>query len=205
MKKRERSLHSWWSFNICPRSYQQIKVNCPAFLTDCHISHPCLLRSQPKTQDSEVVHHHRSPPSGTNSLPLLPSKSFQYSLWNHYTHRELHPLLWRFSSSADLHRNLALLKWFCVSSSLLKRPYISWIPWPQKQEACAPCSSPQPPVHVFSFLLETLESRWTHAAQPARRSLSCPSSLMEDFSSWLSLPLSSFITDLFSSWLSQLQ
>lgn len=158
MKKRERrSLHIWWSFNICPRSQQQIKVNCPAFLTDCHhISHPCLLQSQPKTQDSEVVHHHWSPPSGTNSLPLLPSKSFRCSLWNHYTHWEFHPFLWRFSSSANLHRNLALLKWYRFSSSLLKRPFFSCIPWPQTQEACAPYSSLQPPAHVFSFLLETL-------------------------------------------------
>ena len=164
-KKRERrSLHIWWSFNICPRSYQQIKVKRPAFLTDCHhISHPSVTAKDPRLRLSIITEVHLVGP--IHYLFCLPNP---FSIPpGTITHRELHPLLWRFSSSANLDRNLALLKWYCISSSLLKRPFFSWSPWPQKQEACAPWLSLQPPVHVFSFL-EILESRWTHAAQPAR-------------------------------------
>lgn len=186
MWKKQRSLHSWWSFNICPRSYQQIKKGkLPSFLNRLSPHLPSLFTSV-TAKDPRLWGCPSSPEvhlAGTIPLPLLPSKSFQYSLWNHYTHRELHPLLWRFSSSANLHRNLALLKWFCVSSAFSRGLISPGFPDLKAESMCSLFIT-QPPVHVFSFLLETLESRWTHAAaQPARRSLSCPSSLMEDFSS----------------------
>lgn len=99
---------------ICPRSYQQNKVNLfwPIFVTGCPgagpTTFPILFSSA--TADTPrllAIHYHQYVHLlvGPNPLPPLSPKSFQHTLWNYdYIHLLLQPLLQRFSLPAHLQR-----------------------------------------------------------------------------------------------------